>query len=82
MLKAIELTIVLTLLIFAFFAGVTYSGAIKDHASWIFEVDEEVAELPKIPSKSIIEVEIKDDVAFESLPTNTANNNPHPQEIE
>jgi hypothetical protein len=44
MIKAIELIILILLLIFSFFAGVKYSEAVTENASWIFEAKEEYEE--------------------------------------
>jgi len=52
MTKKIELIVVLFLLTFAFFAGVSYSDAIKHHAGWLFEPKEEEVELPDLSKES------------------------------
>lgn len=78
MLKAIELIMVITLLTFAFFAGITYSGSIKNHVSWIFEIQESDAELSKIsskPSRKTLENNTEN-----PLP-HTTDNNPHSQTV-
>lgn len=51
MVKAIEVLVVITLLIFSFFAGVKYSDSIKNHASWLFETKEEEVELPDLSNE-------------------------------
>ncbi len=56
MVKAIEAIIIITLLIFAFFAGVKYSDSIKNHASWLFENKEEEVELPDLSNENVNEV--------------------------
>lgn len=63
MIKVIETIVVITLLIFAFFSGVKYSEAVKEHANWLFESDE--VELPdlKTNSKGEIIEEIEDEGA-------------------
>jgi hypothetical protein len=57
MTKAIEFIVVLTLLIFAFFAGVNYSDSIKNHASWLFEPKEEEIALPDLSNENLQEIE-------------------------
>jgi hypothetical protein len=52
MVKTIELIVVITLLIFSFFAGVKYSDSVKDHASWLFETKEEEVELPDLSNEA------------------------------
>lgn len=52
MLKLIELIVVLTLLVFSFFAGVKYSNSVKNHASWLFETKEEEVELPDLSNEN------------------------------
>ena len=53
MIKTIELIVVVTLLIFSFFAGVKYSDSVKSHASWIFETkDEQEVELPDLSNEA------------------------------
>jgi len=49
--KAFELTIILVLLIFAFFAGVIYSNSVKESSGWLFEV-KEAEELPELPKNN------------------------------
>ncbi len=56
MTKVIELIIVITLLIFSFFAGVKYSDSIKNHASWLFEPKEDEVELPDLSNENIQEM--------------------------
>ncbi len=50
--KSLEFAILLFLLVFAFFAGVNYSDAVKNHASWLFEPKEEEIELPDLSKDS------------------------------
>ena len=57
MIKAIELIVVFTLLIFAFFAGVKYSESVKSHASWLFEAKGEEVELPDLSNESGVELD-------------------------
>ena len=57
MVKAIEVIVVLTLLVFSFFAGVKYSDSIKNHASWLFEAKEEEVELPDLSNESGAEID-------------------------
>ena len=59
MVKAIEVIVVLTLLVFSFFAGVKYSDSIKNHASWLFEAKEEEVELPDLSNESGAEIDAK-----------------------
>ncbi len=59
--KKIELALVLFLLVFAFFAGVSYSDAIKNHASWLFEPKEEEVELPDLSNEKPGDAVIIDD---------------------
>ena len=62
MVKTIELIVVLTLLIFSFFAGVKYSDDIKSHASWLFEnKGEEEVELPDLSSEGDVEITVPTD---------------------
>ena len=75
MTKVIELIIVLTLLIFSFFAGVKYSDSIKNHASWLFEPKEEEIELPDLSKESSSEFGAVVDENGENLGT-TENNVP------
>ncbi|OFW81174.1 MAG: hypothetical protein A2887_01490 [Alphaproteobacteria bacterium RIFCSPLOWO2_01_FULL_40_26] len=57
MIKTIELIVIITLLIFAFFAGVKYSDSVKSHASWLFETrDEEEVELPDLSNENNVEI--------------------------
>jgi hypothetical protein len=55
MVKAIEVIVVITLLIFAFVAGVKYSDSVKNHASWLFETKEEEVELPDLSNENTSE---------------------------
>ncbi|NBV06181.1 MAG: hypothetical protein EBS06_02965 [Proteobacteria bacterium] len=48
MIKAIELIVVVTLMIFSFVVGVKYSESVKSHASWLFETKEEEVDLPDL----------------------------------
>jgi hypothetical protein len=57
MVKAIEVIVVLTLLVFSFFAGVKYSDSIKNHASWLFEAKEEEVELPDLSNENGAEID-------------------------
>jgi len=57
MIKAIEIIVVFTLLIFSFFAGVKYSDSVKDHASWLFETKGEEVELPDLSNESGVELD-------------------------
>ncbi len=67
MTKAIEFIVVLTLLIFAFFAGVNYSDSIKNHASWLFEPKEEEIALPDLSNENMQEMESPiDEAAIDS----------------
>lgn len=57
MIRTIELIVIITLIIFAFFAGVKYSDSIKSHASWLFETkDEEEIELPDLSNENKVEI--------------------------
>lgn len=56
MTKTIQIFATIILIIFAFFAGVSYSDAIKSHASWLFEQKEDEIELPDL-SEEPAEVE-------------------------
>jgi hypothetical protein len=57
MIKTIELIVVATLLVFAFFAGVKYSESVKEHAGWLFETKgEEEVELPDLSSEGSVEI--------------------------
>ncbi len=54
-----KIIVILTLMLFAFFAGVKYSEAVKNHAGWLFEPKEEEVELPDLsnePSDSNVEI--------------------------
>ena len=57
MIKAIEIIVVFTLLIFSFFAGVKYSDSVKEHASWLFETKGEEVELPDLSNESGVELD-------------------------
>lgn len=59
--KKLELALVLFLIIFSFFAGVSYSEAVKDHAGWLFEPKEEEVELPDLSKTSIQPVSVVDE---------------------
>jgi len=66
MIKTIELILVATLLIFAFFAGVKYSESVKNHASWLFESKgEEEVELPDLSGESNVEISVPGDANVE-----------------
>ncbi len=57
MIKTIELIVIITLLIFAFFAGVKYSDSVKSHASWLFETrDEEEVEFTDLSNENNVEI--------------------------
>jgi len=71
MVKTIELIVVLTLLIFSFFAGVKYSDSVKSHASWLFEAKEEV-ELPDLSNENINENSVTIDEGGENLEASQA----------
>ena len=71
MVKTIELIVVLTLLIFSFFAGVKYSDSVKSHASWLFEAKEEV-ELPDLSNENINENSVTIDESGENLEASQA----------
>jgi hypothetical protein len=60
MTKAVEMIVILTLLIFAFFIGVKYSDSVKSHAGWLFEIKEEEVELPDLVNESA-EVDLMDE---------------------
>jgi hypothetical protein len=77
MVKIIELIVVLTLLIFAFFAGVEYSDSVKDHASWLFETKEEEVELPDLSDETINENSVVIDENGENFDASQA---PAPQD--
>ncbi len=70
MTKSIEFIVVLTLLIFAFFAGVNYSDSIKNHASWLFEPKEEEIALPDLSNENLQETDSPmDEAGVNSEPT-------------
>lgn len=52
MIKAIELIVVVTLMIFSFVVGVKYSDSVKSHAGWLFETKEEEVDLPDLTNES------------------------------
>ena len=72
MVKTIELIVVLTLLIFSFFAGVKYSDSVKSHASWLFEAKEEEVELPDLSNENINENSVTLDESGENLEASQA----------
>lgn len=72
MVKTIELIVVLTLLIFSFFAGVKYSDSVKSHASWLFEAKEEEVELPDLSNENISENSVTLDESGENLEASQA----------
>lgn len=82
--RTIELIVVLTLLIFSFFAGVKYSDSIKNHASWIFEAKEEDVELPDLSNEAIQEISAPAmdsndaDFSVDQAATNKAMEEPEP----
>lgn len=47
-----KIIVTLTLMLFAFFAGVKYSEAVKNHAGWLFEPKEEEVELPDLSNEA------------------------------
>ncbi len=51
MIKAIELIIVVTLMVFSFVVGVKYSDSVKSHAGWLFETKEEEVDLPDLTNE-------------------------------
>ncbi len=51
MIKAIELIVVVTLMIFSFVVGVKYSESVKNHAGWLFETKEEEVDLPDLTNE-------------------------------
>jgi hypothetical protein len=57
MTKTIQAFAILILAIFSFFAGVTYSDSVKNHAGWLFEQKEEEVELPDLSEEVIQENE-------------------------
>lgn len=72
MIKTIELIVVITLLIFSFFAGVKYSDSVKNHASWLFETrDEQEVELPDLSNENDGEIGATIDENGESLSSET-----------
>ncbi len=52
MIKAIELIVVVTLMVFSFFIGVKYSENVKSHAGWLFETKEEEVDLPDLTNEN------------------------------
>ncbi len=52
MIKAIELIVVVTLMIFSFVVGVKYSESVKSHAGWLFETKEEEVDLPDLTNEA------------------------------
>ncbi len=77
--KTIELIVVLTLLIFAFFAGVKYSNSVKNHASWLFETKEEEVELPDLSKENGAEAGAVDENG-ENLNGGSGNPESNPQD--
>ncbi len=55
MIKAIELVVVVTLMVFSFVIGVKYSDNVKSHAGWLFETKEEEVDLPDLTNESGVE---------------------------
>lgn len=51
MIKAIELIVVITLMVFSFVVGVKYSDSVKSHAGWLFETKEEEVDLPDLTNE-------------------------------
>lgn len=80
MTKKIELIVVLFLLTFAFFAGVSYSDAIKHHAGWLFEPKEEEVELPDLSKEGSSDATIIDDTG-EAI-SNPASQNAAPAPVQ
>jgi hypothetical protein len=58
MIKIIEAIIIITLLIFAFFAGVKYSDSVENHASWLFESKSDEVELPDLSNSGKVLEEV------------------------
>ena len=56
MIKAIELIVVVTLMVFSFVIGVKYSESVKSHAGWLFETKEEEVDLPDLTNENSPEV--------------------------
>jgi hypothetical protein len=52
MIKAIELIVVVTLMVFSFVIGVKYSDSVKSHAGWLFEAKEDEVDLPDLTNES------------------------------
>ena len=52
MIKAIELIVVITLMVFSFVVGVKYSDSVKSHAGWLFETKEEEVDLPDLTNEN------------------------------
>lgn len=65
MTKAVEAVVMFALLIFVFFAGVSYSDAVKSHAGWLFENNEEDSMLPDLVNGkgAVDEVTLQDDTS-------------------
>lgn len=52
MIKAIELIVIVTLMVFSFVVGVKYSDSVKSHAGWLFETkEEEEVDLPDLTNE-------------------------------
>lgn len=51
MIKAIELIVVITLMVFSFIVGVKYSDSVKARAGWLFETKEEEVDLPDLTNE-------------------------------
>lgn len=52
MIKAIELIVVITLMVFSFVVGVKYSDSVKLRAGWLFEAKEEEVDLPDLTNEN------------------------------
>lgn len=52
MIKAIELIVIVTLMVFSFVVGVKYSDSVKSHAGWLFETKEEEVDLPDLTNEA------------------------------
>lgn len=84
MTKVIEFVVVVTLLIFSFFAGVKYSDSVKNHASWLFEPKEEEVELPDLSHENLQEMgaPMDDNGGLDSAPNPMDNSTAAPQDME
>jgi len=82
MIKIIELIIIITLLIFSFFAGVKYSDSVKNHASWLFEPKEEEVELPDLSHENLQEMDMPMDENGENINSPAIDTSAVPQAVE